>query len=217
MAQSRSASVVSVDTDGLSSATSTKAALNYKVVIMGSMGVGKSAITFRYTKKKFVSDYIPTIEDEHKTRIEMNGKLREISILDTAGSEQFIALRSNWMENREAFILVFSIDSTNSFEELNNFFDQLVLVHPTRKYPIILVGSKMDLPQHKHQVLDSMIEAKAKKWNVKYFAVSAKEDQNIDEVFEYLVKEIQDRRDARNALKSRSKTKTSAWDWCSLI
>ena len=198
--------------------TTPKNTLGYKVVIMGSTGVGKSAITFRYTKKKFISDYVPTIEDEHKTRVEINGKLREISILDTAGSEQFIALRSNWMEKREAFILVFSIDSPNSFTELNHFFDQLMMVYPKREHPIVLVANKIDFPEKKHLVTREEIKLKAMKWNVEFFEVSAMEDINVNEVFEYLVKEIQMRRDERALQrKSARKKSKSFWDFCTLI
>lgn len=186
----------------------------YKIVIMGSTGVGKSAITFRYTKKKFLSDYVPTIEDEHKTRVEIDSKLREISILDTAGSEQFIALRSNWMTKREAFILVFSIDSPNSFSELNNFFDQLVMVYPKRQYPIVLVANKTDLPENKHQITLEQIIQKAEKWKVPHFEVSAKNDKNINEVFEYLVREIDKNRKPEPTI---APAKKGFWDSCNLI
>jgi len=191
-----------------------KAVPTYKVVIMGSTGVGKSAITFRYTKKKFVSDYVPTIEDEHTTKLEIDAKLREISILDTAGSEQFIALRSNWMTKREAFILVFSIDSPNSFSELGNFFDQLVMVYPKRQHPIVLVANKIDLPSTKHQITEEQIKQKAEKWKVPYFEVSAKEDKNINEVFEYIVREVEKNRKPETLPPP---SKKSFWEYCNLI
>lgn len=186
----------------------------YRMVIMGFTGVGKSAITFRYTKKKFLSDYVPTIEDEHQTRVVIDSKLREISILDTAGSEEFIALRSNWMTKREAFILVFSIDNPNSFAELNNFFDQLVLVYPERQYPIILVANKMDLPPNKHQITPEEISQKAEKWKVPHFEVSAQNDQGINELFEYVVREIDKRRKPEPQVVP---TKKKFWESCNLI
>lgn len=190
---------------------------SYKIVIMGSTGVGKSAITFRYTKKKFLSDYVPTIEDEHKTRVEIDSKLREISILDTAGSEQFIALRSNWMTKRDAFVLVFSIDSPNSFSELGNFFDQLEMVYPKREHPIVLVANKIDLPSTKHQIAEEKIQAKAEKWKVPYYKVSAKDDNlssNINDLFEYIVKEIDKSRKPEPVIVAKKK---SIWDMCNLI
>lgn len=214
MGKSKAMSTASNDVDDMSMSATKNAESTYRIVIMGSTGVGKSAITFRYTKKKFLSDYVPTIEDEHKTRVEIDNKLREISILDTAGSEQFIALRSNWMTKREAFILVFSIDSPNSFSELNNFFDQLVLVYPKRQYPIVLVANKTDLPENKHQITTEEMKQKAEKWKVPYFEVSAKTDKNINEVFEYLVREIEKNRKPEPQI---APTKKGFWDYCTLI
>ena len=200
--------------DDLMMDSQAKSLPSYKVVIMGATGVGKSAITFRYTKKKFVSDYIPTIEDEHKTRTEIDNKLREISILDTAGSEQFIALRSNWMTKREAFVLVFSIDSPNSFSDLGNFFDQLVMVYPKRQHPIVLVANKTDLPSTKRKITQEEIQQKAEKWKVPYFEVSAKDDKNINEVFESIVREIEKNRKPEPVIVPQKK---GFWDYCNLI
>ena len=57
----------------------------YHLVVLGSGGVGKSALTVQFVQGLFVESYDPTIEDAYKKQIEVEGKLCTLQILDTAG------------------------------------------------------------------------------------------------------------------------------------
>ncbi|KAL4239000.1 hypothetical protein ACF0H5_003704 [Mactra antiquata] len=50
-----------------------RSGLNYKVVVLGSGGVGKSSITVRYVSNTFVEDYDPTIEDSYRKHVKISG------------------------------------------------------------------------------------------------------------------------------------------------
>ena len=62
---------------------------NYSICMLGAAAVGKSAVTQRYVQNKFVRDYDPTIEDYYKKVANVDGESTPLSILDTAGMEDY--------------------------------------------------------------------------------------------------------------------------------
>ncbi|KAF5285164.1 hypothetical protein FQA39_LY16752 [Lamprigera yunnana] len=71
----------------------------YKIVVLGSGGVGKSALTVQFVQGIFVEKYDPTIEDSYRKQVEVDGQQCMLEILDTAGTEQFTAMRDLYMKN----------------------------------------------------------------------------------------------------------------------
>ncbi|KPP57860.1 ras-related protein M-Ras-like [Scleropages formosus] len=65
----------------------------YKLVVVGDGGVGKSALTIQFFQKIFVPDYDPTIEDSYLKHTEIDGQWAILDVLDTAGQEEFSAMR----------------------------------------------------------------------------------------------------------------------------
>jgi len=61
-----------------------------KIVVLGSGGVGKSAMTVQFVQGIFVERYDPTIEDSYRKMIEVDGNQFMLEILDTAGTEQYV-------------------------------------------------------------------------------------------------------------------------------
>ena len=161
----------------------------YKVVMLGSGAVGKSAITVQMVSGHFLSSYDPTIEDSYRTTININNKDIILNIIDTAGQEEFYALRDQYMRSGDGYIIVFSITSVTSFLEVNAIKEQLNMVLDVDNntlIPIILVGNKCDLEEYR-QVQSSDAQRLAEEWKVKYFETSAKNKININRIFEELV------------------------------
>ena len=161
----------------------------YKVVMLGSGAVGKSAITVQMVSGHFLSSYDPTIEDSYRTTINVNNQDIILNILDTAGQEEFYALRDQYMRSGDGYIIVFSITSVTSFLEVNAIKEQLNIVLDADNntlIPIILVGNKCDLEEYR-QVQSSDAQRLAEEWRVKYFETSAKNKTNINRIFEELV------------------------------
>ena len=161
----------------------------YKVVMLGSGAVGKSAITVQMVSGHFLSSYDPTIEDSYRTTINVNNQDIILNILDTAGQEEFYALRDQYMRSGDGYIIVFSITSVTSFLEVNTIKEQLNIVLDADNntlIPIILVGNKCDLEEYR-QVQSSDAQRLAEEWRVKYFETSAKNKTNINRIFEELV------------------------------
>ncbi len=161
----------------------------YKIVMLGSGAVGKSAITVQMVSGHFLSSYDPTIEDSYRTTININNQDIILNILDTAGQEEFYALRDQYIRSGDGYIIVFSITSVTSFLEVNAIKEQLNIVLDADNntlIPIILVGNKCDLEEFR-QVQSSDAQRLAEEWRVKYFETSAKNKTNINRIFEELV------------------------------
>lgn len=93
---------------------------------MGAGGVGKSALTLQFVKNVFVQTYDPTIEETYQKLLDIDGQQCLVEILDTAGTEQFMALKELYMKSGHGFILVFSLSQLASVNELGPLREQIV-------------------------------------------------------------------------------------------
>lgn len=72
-------------------------------------------------------------------------------VLDTAGQEEFSAMREQYMRSGEGFLLVFSLTDHASFSEISKFQKQILRVKDRDEFPMLLVGNKSDL-DHQRRV-----------------------------------------------------------------
>ncbi|XP_061547875.1 ras-related protein Rap-2a-like isoform X2 [Phycodurus eques] len=100
----------------------------YKVVVLGSGGVGKSALTVQFVTGTFIEKYDPTIEDFYRKEIEVDSSPSVLEILDTAGTEQFASMRDLYIRNGQGFILVYSLVNQQSFQDIKPMRDQIIRV-----------------------------------------------------------------------------------------
>ncbi|XP_069858817.1 ras-related protein Rap-2a isoform X2 [Dipodomys merriami] len=100
----------------------------YKVVVLGSGGVGKSALTVQFVTGTFIEKYDPTIEDFYRKEIEVDSSPSVLEILDTAGTEQFASMRDLYIKNGQGFILVYSLVNQQSFQDIKPMRDQIIRV-----------------------------------------------------------------------------------------
>lgn len=159
-------------------------------MIMGGGGVGKSALTVQFVRNVFVSTYDPTIEDTYRKLLVIDGQQCMVEILDTAGTEQFLALKELYIKSGQGFILVFSLTSLASVNELGPLREAIVRIKDTTAIPIVLVGNKADLRADR-QVPREVGTSLSKAWgNVPYYEASARKRINVDEVFADAVRQI---------------------------
>ncbi|KAH9057826.1 protein ras-1 [Lactarius vividus] len=117
----------------------------YRLVVIGSGGVGKSALTIQFMHNHFVDEYDPTIEDSYRKQCVIDGEDALVDVLDTAGQEEFSAMREQYMRHGEGFLLVYSITDRDSFDSISAYHQQISRVKDTESVPIVLVGNKCDL------------------------------------------------------------------------
>ncbi|KAI9842116.1 MAG: Ras GTPase [Sclerophora amabilis] len=161
----------------------------YKLVVVGGGGVGKSCLTIQLIQSHFVDEYDPTIEDSYRKQCVIDDEVALLDVLDTAGQEEYSAMREQYMRTGEGFLLVYSITSRQSFEEIMTFQQQILRVKDKDYFPIIVVGNKCDL-EGERQVAKQEGEAVARNFGCKFIETSAKSRINVDNAFFNIVREI---------------------------
>lgn len=137
-------------------------------------------------------------------------------MLDTAGQEEYSAMREQYMRTGEGFLLVYSITSRQSFEEIMTFREQILRVKDKDYFPIIIVGNKCDLDGERQVTKQGTFlrkffscagtylalcdfltklrftegETLARKFRCKFIETSAKSRTNVDNAFFDIVREI---------------------------
>ncbi|PGH26919.1 hypothetical protein AJ80_01300 [Polytolypa hystricis UAMH7299] len=184
----------------------------YKLVVVGGGGVGKSCLTIQLIQSHFVDEYDPTIEgapsyphshsssmdyaanatcliDSYRKQCVIDDEVALLDVLDTAGQEEYSAMREQYMRTGEGFLLVYSITSRQSFEEIMTYQQQILRVKDKDYFPIILVGNKCDLDKER-VVSQQEGEALAREFGCKFIETSAKSRINVDNAFYDIVREI---------------------------
>lgn len=180
-------------------------AITYKLVVVGEGGVGKSALTIQFFQKMFVEDYDPTIEDSYIQHVEVDRQVCVLDVLDTAGQEEFSALREQYMRKGDGFLIVYSVIDGNSFKNTRLFYNQILRVKDRKSYPMILVANKVDLV-HLRKVSEEEGRELANELQIPYIETSAKVPPvNVDVAFHELVRAIRQQNFNSTSVKKKSK------------
>ncbi|SCU86197.1 LAMI_0D00848g1_1 [Lachancea mirantina] len=163
----------------------------YKLVVVGGGGVGKSALTIQLIQSHFVDDYDPTIEDSYRKQVVIDNKVSILDILDTAGQEEYSAMREQYMRTGEGFLLAYSVTSRNSFDELMTYYQQIMRVKDVDYVPVFVVGNKSDLEDERQVSFEEGANL-AKQFNAPFLETSAKQAINVEDAFYGLVRLVRD-------------------------
>jgi len=195
----------------------------YRIVVVGAGGVGKSALTVRFIQGNFVEKYDPTIEDSYRKLVEVDGVACMLDIMDTAGQEEYSALRDQYMKTGQVncftfyfkftvhsflqgFILAYSITSTTSFEAATKLRTQIIRIKEEQPdIPIMLVGNKLDLEEERAVTTENG-KALSQKFNCGFIEASAKTNSFVNDIFFELVRMINKWRE-KNPAKAPQKAK----------
>ncbi|KAF2180100.1 ras-domain-containing protein [Zopfia rhizophila CBS 207.26] len=161
----------------------------YKLVVMGGGGVDKSGIVIQLIQSHFVDEYDPTIEDSYRKQCVIDDEVALLDVLDTAGQEEYSAMREQYMRTGEGFMIVYSITNRVSFEETLYFYQQLLRVKDKDYFPMILVGNHCER-EGERQVSVEEGQKLAREFGCPFMEVSVKSRINIDEAFYDLVREV---------------------------
>ncbi|MHA1293791.1 MAG: Rab family GTPase [Promethearchaeota archaeon] len=172
----------------------------FKVVLIGSGGVGKTCLFNRYCFNSFNfntemtiginfhSNYIK-VECQEEKGIKQK-KFIVNSIFDFGGQERFKPLIPKFLNGADGALLIFDSISFTSFQQLEFWYEQLVKYCGDPDIPKILVGSKCDLINKvtKAEIVnDSLINNFIQKKKLDgFYRTSALENYNVIEVFKIL-------------------------------
>lgn len=138
-------------------------------------------------------------------------------MLDTAGQEEFSAMRDQYMRSGEGFICVYSITERRSFDEMEDFYEQIHRANDRDDYiPMVLVGNKTDL-ESERQVTTAEGRALAHKFGCQFMEASAKHRINVDEAFNAIVRSIDETRKGRFDSSQKKSTKKRRLRMCTMM
>jgi len=173
----------------------------YKLVILGEGGVGKSALSVQFMQNHFITEYDPTIENSYQKTIVVDGETCLVDLLDTAGQEEYSVMRNQYIQAGQGFVLVYSIVGKNTFDVMQDYYDQILAIKHT-SVPIVMLGNKCDLRTQRMVTTEQGEKQAAAMNGVPFFETSAKERTNVEEGFTRLLQLMIENR------KSVDKTKT---------
>lgn len=176
---------------------------HYRVVVMGAAKVGKTAIVQQFLYDRFPLDHRATVEELHREEYEVGGCCLTLDILDTSGSYEFPAMRRLAISTGDGFILVYSVDNNESFEEVRRL-RELVLEIRATAVPIVVVANKCDINDETRVVKKEIAEIIITiDWENGFVECSAKDNHNIMEIFKQLLIQAKISYDLSPAVKRR--------------
>ena len=159
----------------------------FKCIVVGDGGVGKTALTIRFSKGFFTEDYKMTIGvDFHVKTIsidtEEEGPIKvKLQIWDTGGQERFSSIRPMYYRGSLGGLLIFDLTSYESFEHLPQWIEE-VRANIKSEIPLLLVGNKSDLINER-TLSNEEINSFTQKFNLYYMETSAKTGEGVGDCF----------------------------------
>ncbi|XP_070837721.1 GTP-binding protein Rhes [Chaetodon trifascialis] len=163
----------------------------HRIVVLGAPKVGKTNILQRFLGNEFEELYEPTTEDFHRKLFHIGGEAYQIDLLDAASERNFPAKRRLSILTGDIFLLVFSLDDRESFDEVCSLLNEieaakaklLKLKHPAR-VPAVICGNKADLEAARAVGRSEVTEILGE--DVPFFETSAKDGTGLEGAFRAL-------------------------------
>ena len=155
---------------------------NFKIIVIGNSGVGKSCLTLKATKDIFQENFVSTMGFQfYSFHVKINQKVFKLQIWDTCGQEIYRSLITNFYRTAALAIIVYSVTDKKSFEETEIWLKQVKLnADPNCK--IFLIANKVDLPEKVITSEDGLNLKKEHGFEC-YMETSAKTGVNVKELF----------------------------------
>ena len=160
--------------------------INLKILLVGDSSVGKTTLLLKYVDGKFSDSHITTIGVEYKDKpIILNNRNINLQIWDTSGQERYRSITKNFYRNADGILFVYDVTREETFAHIK---DWLISSDECDKdFKKIIVGNKIDLER---VVSKEKVENFGKSKNMKYYEVSAKTGEGLDNVFKAIVELI---------------------------
>jgi Ras-related protein Rab-8A len=162
----------------------------YKILLLGDCAVGKSCLLLRYCDDSFQEAHLTTIGLDFRLKtINLNDNRKvKIQIWDTAGEDRFRSITRNYYKGAKGILLIFDVTDKETFTHVRDWIERIHEESP-EGITICLVGNKIDM--NESRVISNEEGKKiADEFKIPYFETSAKSNIGVEEVFTYLVKEV---------------------------
>ena len=163
----------------------------FKIVTLGESGIGKTSLINRFTYDTF-EILSTTINGEFYNKLlDIENKIIIIQLWDICGSERFRRVIPNFYRNASGAVVAYDIFNKWSFDQVK-FWIKEVKAYSNTETNIVIVGTKCDILDREVKVTEEEGKKLADELGVKYFETSAKTGYNVNEAYNFLIKEIID-------------------------
>ncbi|XP_051940092.1 GTP-binding protein Rhes-like [Hippocampus zosterae] len=166
-----------------------KGKTHVRLVFLGAAGVGKTALIRRFLQDTFEAKHRRTVEELHSREYDVSGVKITVEILDTSGSYSFPAMRKLSIQNSDAFALVYAVDDPESLETVKRLREEILEIKEDKYTPMVVVGNKTDRVGERRVSGDEVLSTVEMDWNSSYLEASAKDNDNVVEVFKELLQQ----------------------------
>ena len=163
----------------------------YKVVLIGETGVGKTCIINRFIHNNFDPGTISSLSGQFVTK-EMEfskGQTVPLQIWDTAGQEKYRSMAKIFYRDAKAIIMVYDITNENSFNQLKEYWLGQIKEHGSKDVLIAIAANKSDLIEQ-IKVKNEDGEKFAEEIGAKFILTSAQNANGIQNLFESIARKI---------------------------
>ncbi|MHA1483158.1 MAG: Rab family GTPase [Candidatus Heimdallarchaeaceae archaeon] len=170
----------------------------FKITLVGDGAVGKTSIRRSYLGETFEGSYSLTLGSDFATKTMNVGDLNiNMIIWDLAGQPRFKAVREGFYRGTRGALLVYDLTRKDTYENIPKWIIELLKNNSMKKVPMILIGNKSDLRGSLYKTIPSEYgETYAQElslwsgFDVPYIETSAKFNDNVEQPFETLIKQI---------------------------
>ena len=159
--------------------------LSFKILLLGESQVGKTSFINRYINDKFDNTLLTMGIDSSLKTLKRNNKTVYLKIYDTAGQERFRSIVQNFYKGADGIILIYDVTNLASFKAIKNWVEGIKDNIDINEIGLVIVGNKIDLPGK--VITDEEKEELENSLNTKIIEASAKENININEIFDKIV------------------------------
>ena len=168
--------------------------INFKIIIVGDSGVGKTSIVRRYMANEFVNNNSTTIVPAYAKKVlKLNGINFKIYIWDIPGQDKNPIVTRSFTLDTKGIIYCYEVNNANSKESLKSWEESLNSCMDIKIIPKIIVENKCDLlgdENHYNEDLNMLKKTSKELGCLNCFRISALNGYNVNEAFNFLINEL---------------------------
>ncbi|MHA2030591.1 MAG: Rab family GTPase [Candidatus Kariarchaeaceae archaeon] len=173
----------------------TNSKIKTKVVLCGDYRVGKTSLRRQYMGLTYMSQHMPTLGVDISTKsVNLGDAVVDLQIWDFGGQPAFEFLRKNYLLGASGALLIFDLTRLESFQNLDNWINEIKQGSDELTIPLVILGNKADLPDHQinEDMVTAYVNALKDRYNiyVDYSMTSAKTGLNVENSFFKLAQSI---------------------------
>ena len=172
-----------------------------KICVLGKTMVGKTCLINRFLNGKYQIEHDRTIEEQYSKYLKIKDEDCMLEITDTGGLDEYLSSLDIWINNSDGFLLVYSINDKDSFDGIKMRYENILKYKKSKKFCALVVGNKTDLEsgeqKEERKVNKEEVDKFCEENQLKCIEVSAKNNDNINKIFQQLGENVFDMKYSR--------------------